>query len=229
VVQRAQATVTDAFQLQRLVEVDPVTGDTISAGRNQFPLDYDRRLALIAFVEGELNPRAGPTILGGHPFGGLSLSLVGRYSTGLPFTRTNATGDSLIGPINGERLPDQSVLDALLRKPIMIGGAKGGLYLDVRNLLNRQNLLSVRRDTGRPEPSVNTINTLADAAYTANPYAIPYESPRYRSWADANHDGVIAGHDELYPLYQAAARDFTTPLFVYGPPRMVRFGLEFVF
>lgn len=229
VLQRAQATVTDAFQLQRLVVVDPVTHDTIAAGRNQFPLDYDRRIALIAFVEGALNPQAGPRFLGGHPFGGLSLGLVGRYSSGLPFTRTNATGDSLIGPINGDRLPSQSMFDLLLRKPLMIGGAHGGLYLDIRNLLNRRNLISVRRDTGRPEASDQTITTLANAAYAANPYAIPYESSRYRPWADTNKDGVIAGREELFPLYQAAARDYTTPLFVYGPPRTIRFGVEFVF
>ena len=31
------------------------------------------------------------------------------------------------------------------------------------------------------------------------------------------------------PLYVAAARDFTQPLFAYGPPRLVRLGMELVF
>ena len=47
--------------------------------------------------------------------------------------------------------------------------------------------------------------------------------------ADSNNDGVLSGRAELYPLYEAAARDYTQPLFVYGPPRLVRFGLEVLF
>ena len=70
---------------------------------------------------------------------------------------------------------------------------------------------------------------MAENAYTAHPEAIPYESPRYRRAADLNGDGFLAGHDELFPLYLAAARDFSQPLFAYGPPRLVRLGLEFLF
>lgn len=39
----------------------------------------------------------------------------------------------------------------------------------------------------------------------------------------------IEGRDELFPLYLAAAQDFTQPLFAYGPPRLVRLGVEFLF
>jgi hypothetical protein len=31
------------------------------------------------------------------------------------------------------------------------------------------------------------------------------------------------------PLYLAAARDFAQPLFYYGPPRVVRLGVELTF
>jgi hypothetical protein len=30
-------------------------------------------------------------------------------------------------------------------------------------------------------------------------------------------------------MYEAAARDFTQPLFAYGPPRLLRLGVEVVF
>jgi hypothetical protein len=70
---------------------------------------------------------------------------------------------------------------------------------------------------------------LARAAYNANPNPIPYESPRYRRAADLNGDGIISGATELMPLYIAAARDYTWPLFVYGPPRLIRFGMEVIF
>src|SRR5438445_351616 len=74
-----------------------------------------------------------------------------------------------------------------------------------------------------------TIRTWAQDAYAANPSPIPYESPRYRRWADVNGDGYVAGPGELMPLYLAAARDFGQPLFAYGPPRLVRLGVEFAF
>ena len=61
------------------------------------------------------------------------------------------------------------------------------------------------------------------------PEAIPYESPRYRAWADLDHNGYVDGPAELMPLYLAAARDYTQPIFAYGPPRLVRLGVELVF
>ncbi len=229
VAQRAEATVTNAFELRRLVTIDPVTHDTLSAGRNQFPLDYDRRLSVIGAVDVETKPAAGPKLFGTRPFGLISGALVGRYASGLPYTLTSTLGDTLLGPINGQRLPAQWSIDMLLRRPVRFGRLNGGLYLDMRNLTNRLNQPSVRRDTGLPTPSNATITQLADAAYNANPGAIPYESPRYRRWADLNSDGVLSGRTELYPLYLAAAKDYTAPLFVYGPPRIIRFGLEVVF
>ena len=57
VVQRAEATVSNSFNIYDRVSINPVTHDTIPASRFQFPLDYDRRLALIAVVTGEINPR----------------------------------------------------------------------------------------------------------------------------------------------------------------------------
>ena len=47
--------------------------------------------------------------------------------------------------------------------------------------------------------------------------------------ADLNGDGYVGGAAELMPLYFAAARDFGQPVFAYGPPRLVRLGVEFAF
>ena len=44
-----------------------------------------------------------------------------------------------------------------------------------------------------------------------------------------NGDGYLSGRDELFPLYAAAARDFTQPIFAYGPPRLARVGVELLF
>jgi hypothetical protein len=227
--QQALATATDAFLLNRLVSIDPVTGDTVRPARAEFPLDYDRRHTVTAVVRGQVAENAGPELAGIRFLGGLESAAILRYGSGLPFTRTNAAGDSLIGLPNDARLPASMTIDLLVRRPIRLGGVRGGLYVDVRNLLNRRNIVTVRRDTGEPGLTAAGVDSLAEAAYQLHPEEIPFESARYRGFADANGDGYLSGREELFPLYQAAARDFTQPLFAYGPPRLVRLGLEFLF
>ena len=173
--------------------------------------------------------RTGPSILGIRLLAGLEGSVIVRVTSGLPFSRSDSTGDSLVGSPNGSRLPTSSTLDLLIRRALRLGQVRGGIYLDVRNLLDHRNIVAVRRDTGTPEPFVTTVTALAEAAYQAHPETIPFESVRYRQAEDLNADGRLEGRDELLPLYLAAARDLTTPVFAYGTPRLVRLGLELIF
>jgi hypothetical protein len=227
--QSAQATATDAFLLNRLISIDPVSGDTIRPPRAEFPLDYDRRHTLTAVLRGKVSGGAGPRLLGVRPLAGIEGAAIIRYGSGLPFSRTNAAGDSLIGLPNDSRLPATMTVDLLVRRPLRLGTARGGVYLDLRNLLNRRNVVAVRRDTGEPGPDIAGVEAMAEAAYQAHPEEIPFESVRYRAFADTDGNGYIEGRDELFPLYLAAAQDFTQPLFAYGPPRLVRLGVEFLF
>lgn len=227
--QRALATATDAFLLNRLISVDPITGDTLRPARAEFPLDYDRRHTATAVLRTRVSDGAGPKLLGIRPLAGLESAAIIRYSSGLPFSRSSAAGDSLIGLPNDSRLPTTMTIDLLVRRSVRLGGTRGGVYLDVRNLLNRRNIVAVRRDTGQPGLTDAGVDSLAEAAYLAHPEEIPFESGRYRAYADADADGYIAGREELFPLYRSAARDFTQPLFAYGPPRLFRLGVEFLF
>jgi hypothetical protein len=221
--QQATATATNAFALLRRIRIDSL-GDTINPARVEFPLDYDRRHGLTVIGQGRVPDSAGP-----RPLRGLEAAAIVRASSGLPFTMTNATGDTLIGLPNSHRLPSTLTVDLLLRRPVRLGRWRGSVYLDARNLLNRRNIEAVRRDTGEPGIGDQGIAALAERAYLAHPEPIPYESPRYRSFADTNGDGLIEGRAELYPLFLAAARDYNQPLFAYGPPRMFRLGVEVVF
>ncbi len=58
--QEAEATATDPFLLNRLLVVDPITGDTNRPARAEFPLDFDQRHTLTAIVRGKV-ARAGRT------------------------------------------------------------------------------------------------------------------------------------------------------------------------
>ena len=220
--QVAQASASDAFR-QRVNIIDPGTGDTITASKDQFPLDYDRRHSRITVLEYEV-PEHLPAGLRG-----LDLALIGRYFSGLPYSRTTPTGDTLVGPPNSYRLPSQQSIDLLVRRPFALMGRQGSVYLDARNLLNRHNVVSVRRDTGSPFMSEAGIQAAALKAYNAHPEAIPYESPRYRPAADLDLNGMVDGYNELYPQFLAAARDAFQPTFAYSAPRLVRLGFELVF
>jgi hypothetical protein len=225
--QQAQATATDAFRLFRLLRIAP-TGDTIVPANVEFPLDYDRRHGLSVIGFGRVPEGWGPRIAGVAPIGGFEASAIARYNSGLPYTRTTASGDSLLGLPNAYRLPASSQLDILVRRPFAVRGTRASVYLDVRNLAGARNIVAVRRDTGMPGLGQSGLQAEADAALAAHPETIPYESPRYRRWADLDGDGLIQGA-ELPPLFLAAARDYYQPLFAYGPPRLFRLGLEVIF
>ena len=227
--QNAQASATNAFQLVRRIRVDP-SGDTINSANVQYPLDYDRRHNFTFVGQVQLPDSAGPSVLGVRPFARLEAAGIARVSSGLPFTITNAGGDTLIGLPNSHRLPMTMTVDLLVRRQLSLGGGwHGSVYLDVRNLLNRRNIESVRRDTGTPNLTPQGIDSLAETAYAAHPEPIPYESPRYRAFADVDRNGFIEGRGELFPLFQSAARDYTQPLFSYGAPRLFRLGVELLF
>jgi len=226
--QDATANSTDAFLITRQIFVNQV-GDTVVPAKVEFPLDFDRRHTLTVIGRGKVSDKGGPRILGVRPIGGLEGAIIFRLSSGLPFSRTDSTGDSLVGLPNSSRLPTTSTLDLLIRRALTIGRVGGGIYLDVRNLLNRKNIVAVRKDSGEPRPEDAAITRLAQEAYAAHPEPIPFESPRYRKTGDLDGNGLIEGQAELLPLYLAAARDLSTPIFAYGPPRLIRLGVEFLF
>lgn len=225
--QTATATATNAFQLFRRIRIAPSGTDTIFPAQVDFPLDYDRRIGLTAIGLGKVRDnvaKVGRLDL----LGGMEMSAIVRFATGLPYSRTDATGDTLIGLPNSYRLPWQGQVDALMRRPFRLGRVHASAYLDLRNLTNRQNLIAVRRDNGQPGLGDQGVDSMATAAYQAHPEPIPYESPRYRSGADTDGNGLIVGN-ELLAMYQKAARDYFQPLFAYGPPRLVRLGFEVIF
>ncbi len=168
-------------------------------------------------------------MLGSHVLAEFQGSLIFRWGSGLPYSRTNLAGDSLVGLPNDNRLPSTSSLDMLIRRPFRMGKMGGSVYLDGRNILNKRNVVAVRRTSGQVDPSNAEVQALVDSAYAMHPEPIPYESPRYRAWADLDKNGYVDGAAELMPLYQSAVKDYTQPLFFFGPPRLLRLGIELLF
>jgi hypothetical protein len=221
VLQSAEATATNALDFFRRLRISPV-GDTVIPAVVTFPLDFDQRHQVVGLFRARA-PEAWPAWLRGMEAGA-----VGRWSGGLPYSRTNLTGDSLIGLPNSHRLPAFWGVDVRVGRDFRVAGLDLELWADARNVTGRRNVVAVRRDTGSPAAGDPQIEAMAEAAYAERPFPIPYESPAYRLEADADRNGLIEG-PELLPLFRRAARDYLQPLFAYGPPRLVRFGVRIGF
>ncbi len=98
---------------------------------------------------------------------------------------------------------------------------------DGRNLLGRNNVLALRRDSGRLAPSLATITQLAGSV--ARPAApIPAESPLYARAIDLNGDGQVTPQ-EFDTARLAAVLDRFDPSLYFGEPRALRLGIEISF
>ena len=153
-------------------------------------------------------------------------ALPGGFDAGGVVRVTSAAPFSLIP---SDRNRNTVTIDALLRRSVHVRWAGASVFVEGRNLLNTRTLVAVRRATGTVMLDSAGVENLAQAAYAANPGSIPYDSPRYRPFADLDANGSIEGPGELLPLYRQAAADFSQPLQAYGPLRSVRLGIEISF
>jgi hypothetical protein len=132
-------------------------------------LDYDSRHNISANFDYRFKKGEGPIVSGKHIFENAGLNLVARTRSGEPFTRlANAQGNTVIGGINGSRLPWHFGMDARINKDFTfsfgkkskdaeVAGLRTGrpqnltVFLYVQNLLNTREILSVYGYTGRPD------------------------------------------------------------------------------
>ena len=129
-------------------------------------------------------------------------NLTFSYGSGVPYSKqSNITGLTtggntlLQGEINGARMPGQFKIDARIDKDIMLklGGKNNknakviamNIYLQILNVLNTQNILSVYRATGTAKDDgyltaaefQNTINAQTDPQAFRDLYTVAMQSP----------------------------------------------------
>lgn len=124
--------------------------DTI-APVTAYPLDFDQRHTVTGVFNVSL-----PSNFKGKMFGlqvptNWSLTAVGRYGSGLPYTRTKVDGGQL-GERNAVRLPATYSVDMKFNKSFNLSNNKMlRFFIEVDNLFNRKNILNVYSLTGRPD------------------------------------------------------------------------------
>jgi outer membrane receptor protein involved in Fe transport len=149
--------------------------------RTLIPYDYDRRHAFnvnIDFRYAEGKDYNGPVVGGKQIFKNAGFNITVNGGSGTPYTRSSlisplGTARIIQGSINGSRLPGSFRLDGRLDKDFTLSSKKDdngnvkeyylNVYLQVLNILNSRNIMSVYSATGNPDDD----GYLAAAEYQA--------------------------------------------------------------
>ncbi|MFZ4401325.1 MAG: carboxypeptidase-like regulatory domain-containing protein [Bacteroidales bacterium] len=127
-------------------------------------------------------------------------------SSGTPYTKRDFNENTIVGQLNGSRLPWQFWIDAQVNKAFMLKVGNRmldlNIYLSVLNVLNTQNIRAVYGQTGNPN----------DDGYLTN--------PKYQAQINAYED------PQSYRDLRSVSTD--SP-YNYSLPRRIRLGLELNF
>ena len=172
--------------------------------RNLIPLDADQRHAIqmnIDFRYAEGTDYNGPTIGAYQVLKNTGFNITMNGGSGTPYTRSSKIS-SLVNPvtiiqgsINGSRLPWSFRMDGRLDRDITLSTGKDSkgnkkdyylnVYLQVLNILNSQNIMSVYAATGNPDDDgylaaaeyQSQINSQLDPQAYIDMYSIRVNSP----------------------------------------------------
>ena len=192
--------------------------------RTLLPLNYDQRHAITTTINYSFDDGKdynGPILFGKQIFANAGANFIVTAGSGTPFSKqSNITQEAasgindrsvLEGSINGSRLPWSFRVSSRISKRFAIkwdakDGAKKranvNVYLQVQNLLNNLNVISIYRATGNPDDDGYLTNAAAQAEINAK------EDPQ--SFRD---------------LYQMAVNNPNN----YSMPRMARLGITLDF
>jgi outer membrane receptor protein involved in Fe transport len=114
-----------------------------------YPLSFDKTHVLNVNLSLLLPHNDGPEIFGGRPFEDMVINALFRLSSGYPYTPSGRD----IGFVekNSARLPSTYSLDMDISKEWPLGPVTLGAFVEILNLTNHQNVVSVYTDTGEPD------------------------------------------------------------------------------
>jgi hypothetical protein len=213
-----------SWALQKATGVSSGTdSDSVITGDRRFveyPLAFDRRHSIdVAIFYG----RAAGTV---SPW---SVALTSSVQSGYPIDRIAAGGGGE-EEVRATYLPWTSTIDLRLSRDLprlpVCGGCAWRVVADGRNLLDRENVIAVRRETAGLGPSFVAFQTLVGSMPA--PADIPAESPLYSAGIDLDSNGIIT-QGEFNHARRAAALARFDPSLYFGEPRQLRLGLEISF
>jgi outer membrane receptor protein involved in Fe transport len=155
------------------------------------PAGWDRRHSVVANFGLNYGPNEPLFGVRGMP-GDWTFNLLWNMGSGLPYTPTDASNTRIQGQEMSKRTPWTYNADLNAAKYFTVGRWRTSLWLEVRNVFNRQNVLQVDDNYGRAgEPNswddytgtAGWVNDTSSPDYVQNPYAGPnpdaWDNPRF--------------------------------------------------
>jgi outer membrane receptor protein involved in Fe transport len=200
----AEGTGSDATTTSRIFwlrEANPFVPNFLS------PLDFDRRHTANVSLDYRLGAGDGPMIAGTRLLENFGVNLLASFRSGKPYSRyldpfpvdQQVRQSGLAGEINGDNLPSTFLLNMKVDRRFKVGGANLTAFLEMENVLDSDNTVSVWNATGQPNTD----------GYLETPGGI--------------QDFPLGSVDRIY--YQ----DRVDSPYNYGIPRQTRLGLRMNF
>jgi len=221
--QRAQNNI--AFGVKYTLQYANGTGSFANTARNSAwtndnapkqpaSLEYDQRHSLIGNIDWRMGEQEGPAFAGGHPFENFSFNVLLYAGSGLPYSPQGVYNEVTLASVtptptdvrNSVYMPWTSTIDFKAKKSFALGRYTIAPYIQVNNLLNRDNVIAVYESTGRPN-TTGWLSTEEGEAFS-------------ETFAEADASGLNG--EQKYNLKE------NNPL-NYGPPRQIFFGLQLSF
>ncbi|HOY39228.1 MAG TPA: carboxypeptidase-like regulatory domain-containing protein [Bacteroidales bacterium] len=189
--------------------------------RTSIPLDFDQRHNIAITVDyrfgGKVSgtPYDGPRWFGADIFANTGVNFVINSGSGSPYTKYDKpTNGSIVGSLNGSRKPWRTSISMRLDRDIRVKLASAkedgrkdkygylNVYLDISNLLNAKNVLSVYSYTGNPDDD------------------------GYLNFSENQSQLATQNDEEAYRNYYSML--INSP-YNYTLPRTIRLGVQFSF
>lgn len=138
----------------------------------EYPLGYDQRHNLTAVTDFRVHRGEKMEVLGWTVPDAWGINLLGRYGSGLAFTKTDVAGNRL-GTLNGERMPYTLRFDLRFNKNFYFSRESRSFlscFIEVENLFDRRNVVEVYTASGEPDD---------DARLALNVNSPDYEQEKY--------------------------------------------------
>jgi hypothetical protein len=206
-----------------------------------YPLSFDRPHVAQLIFNVAWSKNEGPTLFGAKILQLFNLSFTTVYQSGLPYTRTDAKGNQA-GEFNSARNPAVFQTDASLSRTIplsdLFGESMGSTALDLQleivNLFNRNEPITVYTATGQGDDDGQTGNYTGSVAFKNDPtnadgQQLDYVGNlKYNARWDLNKDGQV-DLSEQQSAFTQLRKDIFARRTNYQIPRLAYFNVTFRF
>ncbi|MCK4257120.1 TonB-dependent receptor, partial [candidate division WOR-3 bacterium] len=176
--------------------------------KDWWPLEWDITHSLALNLNLSLPPDFGPELGSFKPLANLNTTLRFIYTSAFPFDRRDFHG-SFVGV---ERSYDNLCTDLRLEKDFQIAGVKLGLFVEIWNLFDRENIINVYSYTGKPDDDGNPPR---------------WDPVRYESMHE-NDPYINRKYESAYDVYLSDYenwKEYCNKPDHYDIPQIVRFGV----